>query len=65
MKIVLNGISLDTNQVTLAGLLEEQGYKDLMIATAVEQSFVSKDQRVNTRLYEGCHIDIVAPMQGG
>lgn len=65
MKILVNGVSISTDQRTISGLLVEQGYQGLVVATALDQTFICIAQRDNTLLYEGCHVDIVAPMQGG
>ncbi len=65
MQIMLNGEKITTEQKTLDGLLAEQGYQDMMVATALNELFIAKDQRVDTKLEQDCRVEIVAPMQGG
>ena len=65
MQIMLNGESVATEQQTLADLLVEQGYQDMVVATALNQMFVAKAERGDAKLEDGCRVEIVAPMQGG
>jgi sulfur carrier protein len=46
-------------------LLEELGYGDKTVATAVNQSFVRNKDRGAIRLAEGDAVEIVTPRQGG
>lgn len=65
MQITLNGQTINTQQTTLEDLLNEQGYQDCTVATAMNEQFVPKTERANTTLTNDCVIDVVAPMQGG
>lgn len=65
MKVKLNGQIVDTQCRTLDGLLNEQGYDSLVVATAVNGLFVAVVDRGTTQLKESCEVEIVAPMQGG
>ena len=65
MQIVLNGETVNTEEKTLEGLLVEQGYQDMVVATALNQFFVAIAERSDAKLEDGCRVEIVAPMQGG
>ena len=65
IRIRLNGIGHETSAATLAELLDEQGYGEAVVATALNGSFLPKGLRAATRLAEGDAVEIVAPMQGG
>ena len=65
MQIILNGKTIETQQITLEGLLQEQSYGDWNVAIAIDGEFIPKTQRENTVLGNNQKIEIVAPMQGG
>ncbi|ASM74666.1 MULTISPECIES: sulfur carrier protein ThiS [Roseobacteraceae] len=65
MKLQLNGEPLDTPPVTLADLLDAQGFGGAKIATAVNGSFVPATARAARILNDGDQIEVLAPMQGG
>jgi sulfur carrier protein len=65
MKIIVNGDSRDIASLTLDAALDELGFGDSVVATALNGGFVSASARVNVPLTEGDSIEIVAPMQGG
>jgi sulfur carrier protein len=65
MRITLNGNAIEIDAQTLDQALEQLGYADSVVATALNGTFVPKAQRRETRLDEGDRIEIVAPMQGG
>lgn len=65
MTVTLNGRPLETAAATLAALLEEQGYAERKVATAVNGDFVRAALRGETRLSEGDAVDVLVPMQGG
>ena len=65
MKILLNGAWRDTGAVNLAAALQEFGYADAVVATALNGEFVPTDSRSPTRLTDGDRIEVLAPMQGG
>ena len=65
MKILLNGAWRDTDAVDLAAALQELGYADAVVATALNGEFVPTGSRSATHLTDGDHIEVLAPMQGG
>lgn len=65
MQITLNGQTIETQQTSLDGLLTEQGYEGMNVATAMNDKFVPLSERAQTRLQENSTIEVVAPMQGG
>ena len=65
MKITLNGTRQETGADTLADLLDETGYSDARVATAVNEEFVPASKREAHRLADGDRIEIVTPRQGG
>jgi sulfur carrier protein len=65
MQIILNGQTIETQQTSLDGLLTEQGYTDMSIATAMNDNFIPQAERAEVLLQEHCVIEVVAPMQGG
>ena len=65
MKIIVNGITKDSNAASLAELLMELGKSDAKVATAVNEAFVSDYLRDQITLKEGDRVEIVAPRQGG
>lgn len=65
MKLQLNGIAIDTDVTTLATLLDEQGFAEAKVATAVNGQFVPEALRTAQILDEGDLIEVLAPMQGG
>jgi sulfur carrier protein len=65
MNITLNGTSQQTGAETLADLLNEMGYADARVATAVNEEFVPAASRTEHRLNDGDRVEIVTPRQGG
>lgn len=65
MTIILNGETITIQVSTIADMLREKGYADMLVAVAVNNSFVPKSQHAQTTLSDGDTVDIVAPMQGG
>lgn len=65
MRITLNGAPRDVISVSLDALLEECGFADAKVATAVNEEFVPATARAGTSLSDGDRIEIVAPRQGG
>jgi sulfur carrier protein len=63
--IIVNGESVETKAQTIAELLDELGYEDMPVATAINMSVVRKRERAETKLSEGDRIEILVPMQGG
>jgi sulfur carrier protein len=65
MRIHVNGEPLDVAATTLAALLRELDYEGRTVATALNQNFVRRTDRVNTNLKEGDAVEILVPRQGG
>ena len=65
MKIMINGVGTEVRADTLAAVLDELGYGDARVATAVNETFVPAAARGQTALAPGYRIEIVAPRQGG
>ena len=65
MKITINGTATEIRAETLAAVLDELGYGDAKVATAVNEDFVPAAARERTTLSSGDRIEIVAPRQGG
>lgn len=65
MKILVNGAWRDTGAVDLASALQELGYGDAVVATALNSEFVPADSRSGARLADGDRVEVLAPMQGG
>ncbi|MGF7156771.1 MULTISPECIES: sulfur carrier protein ThiS [unclassified Bartonella] len=65
MQIFVNGETVQTEVTTLGLLLEELGYEENWLATAVNAEVVSIDARSQFVLHEGDKIEILSPMQGG
>lgn len=65
MRIQVNGRSLEVHATTLATLLEELGYGDRKVGTAINQEFVRDRDREAIFLKDGDAVEIVTPRQGG
>ncbi|MBY6242370.1 sulfur carrier protein ThiS [Methylosinus sp. Sm6] len=65
MRIRVNGEPIEIEAPTLEKLLEELGYGDKTVATAVNQSFVRNKDRSEILLVEEDAVEIVTPRQGG
>ncbi len=65
MKILVNGDWHDTGARDLASALQELGYGEAVVATALNGEFVSTDSRATVRLADGDRVEVLAPMQGG
>lgn len=65
MEIVLNGTLHDVEADNLADALNALGYRDAVVATALNGRFVQATARADTTLADGDEIEVVAPMQGG
>jgi sulfur carrier protein len=65
MRILVNGAWRDTRAADLAAALEELGYGESVVATALNGEFVPTPSRAAVRLSEGDRIEVLAPMQGG
>lgn len=65
MKILVNGDSREIAASSLEAALNELGYRDCIVATAVNGEFVSVSARMAVALSEGDRLEVLAPMQGG
>ncbi len=65
MKITINGSATEVRADTLAAVLDELGYGEAKVATAVNESFVTAAARGQTALSPGDRVEIVVPRQGG
>ncbi|EAU43595.1 sulfur carrier protein ThiS [Salipiger bermudensis] len=65
MRIDLNGASIETRARTLQDLIEEHGFADAAVATAVNGSFIPRTARGTATLSEGARVEVLSPMQGG
>jgi len=65
MKILVNGASREVAAPTLEAALLELGFRDRIVATALNGEFVAAQRRSGTELSDGDRVEILAPMQGG
>jgi sulfur carrier protein len=65
MKILVNGAWRDTAAAELAAVLQELGYGESVVSTALNGEFVAATARSRTRLEDGDQLEVLAPMQGG
>lgn len=66
MKITINGKPRTfAAPLNIQAALEQEGYRDMLVAVARNGDFVPKSNYVETVLNDGDEIEIVAPMQGG
>jgi len=65
MRILVNGAWRETEALELSAALQELGYGEAVVATAVNGEFVAAAVRAGTRLAEGDRVEVLAPMQGG
>lgn len=65
MKIIVNGDARSVTGASLAAALDELGFKDAVVATALNGEFVASSARTETSLADGDSVEVLAPMQGG
>ena len=65
MRLQVNGRSLEVLATTLASLIDELGYGDRKVGTAINQEFVRDRDRDKRILQDGDAVEIVTPRQGG
>tara|TARA_B100000787_G_scaffold168982_1_gene158948 strand:- start:7 stop:204 length:198 start_codon:yes stop_codon:yes gene_type:complete len=65
MKILVNAESQEVSAQVLGDILNELGYGDAKIATALNEVFVAKSARAQTKVAAGDRLEIVTPRQGG
>ena len=65
MKILVNAESQEVSAQVLGDILNELGYDDAKIATALNEVFVAKSARGQTKVAAGDRLEVVTPRQGG
>ena len=65
MKILVNGAWRELRAGELGAAVEELGYGDAIVSTAVNGEFVAMGLRSETQLTDGDRIEVLAPLQGG
>ncbi len=65
IELVVNGRKAKSAARTLAALLEEQGFANAKVATALNGQFVPQARRATTALDGGDRVEIVSARQGG
>lgn len=65
MQLLVNGVVRALVGTSVTDAVDELGYRDACVATAVNGCFVSISERHAHALVEGDVLEVVAPMQGG
>jgi sulfur carrier protein len=66
MTIILNGEPRDLSvALPVAQFLEQAGYGGMLVAVAINGTFVARGAYADTIINNGDAVEIVAPMQGG
>jgi sulfur carrier protein len=65
MRIVCNGEAREISECTLSEVLSAFGFKDAIVATALNGEFVPVGSRAGVQLKDGDRLEVLAPMQGG
>ena len=65
MKILVNNELREIAGPSLAAALDELGYAEALIATAVNGDFAPARSRPTLMLREGDRLELLAPMRGG
>jgi sulfur carrier protein len=65
MKIQVNGAWREVSAARLAAALEDLGYGESVVTTAVNGEFVAVQAREQILLCDGDSVEVLAPMQGG
>lgn len=65
MRIEVNGEAHEITGTTVTAALQELGWREAHVATAVNGAFVPKAARDTTALTAGDRLEVLAPMQGG
>ena len=63
--VFVNDETQTVSATTVAALLEELGYGDARVATALNGVFIPVTERDQACLVHGAKVEVVAPMQGG
>lgn len=65
LRITVNGSEASVGSDRLDQVLDELGFSGATVATALNEEFVAKLARSETRLSDGDRLEVVAPLQGG
>ncbi|MGN6327647.1 MAG: sulfur carrier protein ThiS [Rhodanobacter sp.] len=65
MHILVNGAAQELHATDVSQALDALGYRQAVVATALNGVFVPADRRETTTLADGYALEILAPMQGG
>lgn len=65
MRLEVNGEHCEVTGPTLGDALEELGWGEARVATALNGAFVAKTARGGTNLRDGDRLEVLTPMQGG
>ena len=65
MKIIVNAEPREIVAHTLADALAELEFTSPALATALNGSFIPREDYSRTLLFEGDRLEVLAPMQGG
>ncbi|HLW28598.1 MAG TPA: sulfur carrier protein ThiS [Kiloniellales bacterium] len=65
MRIEVNGVEREVQDARLDAILNELGFAEAKVATAVNGDFVPLTARAERQLQPGDRLEVVAPMQGG
>jgi sulfur carrier protein len=65
VRILVNGAWRDVSSADVASLLQELGYGESVVATALNGEFVPTVSRASAEVEEGDQLEVLAPMQGG
>lgn len=65
MRFLLNGEPKNTDKTALLDILQEFGFGEAKVATALNGDFVPAPLRSSTILADGDQLEVLAPMQGG
>ena len=65
MKILVNNAAREIAGPSLADAVEQLGFGNAVVATAVDGDFVPARMRASMMLRDGHAVEVLAPMQGG
>lgn len=65
MNILVNAHAHAVTSIALDDILAELGFTGAAFATALNGTFISRDERATTQLTPGDRLEVLTPMQGG
>ena len=65
MKISINGVLTSVSAKNLKTILDEAGYGEMRVATALNGIFVPVERRAESKIGEGDQLEVLTPRQGG